>query len=187
MADLGGDEGDASPHQPKPNDFGRKISLNFGEDLFFFFWRPPDFGRKKRLNFRFFGRKIGQKIGRKISLNFGEDPFFFFFWRPPDFGRKKPLNFSAFREISFQFSDKLIQEQWKFGSRSFALFSLFQKSPPFPNPGYALGSTPRPLKQPLHCKFLTTHLVTTHPNFWGFVLKIFIIPPTKIFWIPHWG
>ena len=25
---------------------------------------------------------------------------------------------------------KLIQEQWKFGSRSFALFSLFQKSPP---------------------------------------------------------
>ena len=41
------------PHQPKPNDFGQKISLNFGEDLFFFFWRPPDFGRKKRLNFRF--------------------------------------------------------------------------------------------------------------------------------------
>ena len=42
-------------HQPKPNDFGRKISLNFGEDLVFcfFFWRPPDFGRKKRLNFRF--------------------------------------------------------------------------------------------------------------------------------------
>ena len=28
----------ASPDQPKPNDFGRKISLNFGEDLFFFFF-----------------------------------------------------------------------------------------------------------------------------------------------------
>ena len=46
---------DTSPHQPKPYDFGRKITLNFGEDLFYFyfFWRPPDFGRKKRLNFRF--------------------------------------------------------------------------------------------------------------------------------------
>ena len=49
---------DASPpHRPKCNESGRKISLNFGEDLFFFFfffffWRPPDFGRKKRLNFR---------------------------------------------------------------------------------------------------------------------------------------
>ena len=33
---------------------------------------------------------------------------------------------------------KLFQEQWKFGSRSFALLSLFQNSlPPFPNPGYA--------------------------------------------------
>ena len=51
---------DASPpHQPKRNESGRKISLNFGEDLFFFFffffffWRTPDFGRKNRLNFRF--------------------------------------------------------------------------------------------------------------------------------------
>ena len=42
---------DAS-HQPKPNEPGRKITSNFGED-FFLFWRPPDFGRKKRLNFRF--------------------------------------------------------------------------------------------------------------------------------------
>ena len=31
----------------------RKISVNFGGDLFFFFWRPPDFGRKKHSNFRF--------------------------------------------------------------------------------------------------------------------------------------
>ena len=27
---------DASPHKPKPNEPGRKITLNFGEDLFFF-------------------------------------------------------------------------------------------------------------------------------------------------------
>ena len=67
VADLGGDGGDASPptslkvtilaeksasisnnsapvrdasppHQPKSNEPGRKITLNFGEDLFFFFF-----------------------------------------------------------------------------------------------------------------------------------------------------
>ena len=31
----------------------RLKTLNFGEDLFFFFWRLPDFGRKNRSNFRF--------------------------------------------------------------------------------------------------------------------------------------
>ena len=38
------------------SDFSRKISLNCGEDLFFFcfFWRSPVFGLKKRLNFRAF-------------------------------------------------------------------------------------------------------------------------------------
>ena len=46
------------------SDFGRKFTLNFSEDIFFFFWRPPDFGRKKRLNFRF---------RPKIHLQFGED------------------------------------------------------------------------------------------------------------------
>ena len=33
------------------SDFGRKISCNFSEDLFFL--RSPDFGRKNCLNFRF--------------------------------------------------------------------------------------------------------------------------------------
>ena len=54
---------DASPpHQSKLNEPGRKITLNFGEDLFFFFffWRPPNFGRKKRLNFRFRPKKYSQ-------------------------------------------------------------------------------------------------------------------------------
>ena len=49
----------------------RKISLNFGEDLFFFFfffWRPPEFGRKKRLNFRFRPKNHTQ-----------------FWWRHPNF------------------------------------------------------------------------------------------------------
>ena len=29
----------------------------------------------------------------------------------------------------------------------------------------AWGQAPRPLKQPLHCEFQATRLVTTHPNF----------------------
>ena len=40
-----------------------------------------------------------------------------------ELSEKFPLNFRTNRVI-------LIQEQWKFWSRSFALFSLFQKSPP---------------------------------------------------------
>ena len=74
-------------------------------------------------------------FGRKISLNFGEDLFFFFFFGDhlilggknvwiSELSEKFCLKFRANRV-------KLIQEQWKFGSRSFALFSLFQKSPPF--------------------------------------------------------
>ena len=52
------------------SDFGRKISLNFGEDLFFFFGDHMILGGK---NVRI------SDFGRKISLNFGEDLFFFFF------------------------------------------------------------------------------------------------------------
>ena len=49
------------------SDFGRKISLNFGEDLFFFFfWRTPVFGRKKPSNFRAF---------RVISSESSDKPF----------------------------------------------------------------------------------------------------------------
>ena len=75
------------------SDFGRKISLNFGEDLFFFG------------DHLFLGRKkVGiSDFGRKISLNIGED---LFFWRPLVFGRKKRLNLRGFREIPSQFSDK---------------------------------------------------------------------------------
>ena len=55
-----------------------------------------------------------------------------FFLRPLIFGRKKRLNFRAFREIPYQFSDKPCETDSRTmkRSRSFALFSLFQKSPP---------------------------------------------------------
>ena len=86
------------PHRPKRNESGRKIALNFGEDLFFFFGDHLILGEKNVWISDF---------GRKISLNFGEDLFFFFFffffgdhlisgeknvWIS-DFGRKISLNF----------------------------------------------------------------------------------------------
>ena len=72
------------PHQPKPNESGRKITPNFGEDLFF--WRPPNFGRKKRLNFRFRPKNHSQFWWRSFFF------FFFFFWKSLNFGQKKRLN-----------------------------------------------------------------------------------------------
>ena len=85
---------------------------------FFFFWRPPQFGRK--------------------TLNFGFRPkilFFFFFFGDHLILGGKNLWISELSEkfrLNFRTNRvKLIQEQWKFGSRSIALFSLFQNSPPF--------------------------------------------------------
>ena len=104
------------------SNFGRKIRLNFSEDLFF--WDHLFLGWKSVWIFDF---------GRKIRLNFGEDLFSLFFgdhlvlgWKSVWlfwFSEKFRLNFRINRVI-------LIQEQWKFGSRSFAVFSLFQKSAP---------------------------------------------------------
>ena len=91
-----------------------------------FFWRPHVFGRKKPLNFGF---------RPKNQTQFWRRPFFFFFFfgdhlflgeknlRISELSEKFRLNFRTNRV-------KLIQEQSKFGSRSFALFSLFQNSPP---------------------------------------------------------
>ena len=73
VADLGGGMGGMHPpHQPKPNESGRKITPNFSEDLFFFFFRrPPNFGRKKRLEF---------PISAEKSLSILVKTFFFFFF-----------------------------------------------------------------------------------------------------------
>ena len=95
------------------------------------FWRRPFF---------FFGDHLilgGKNLrishfGRKITLNFGEDLFFFFgdhlilggknLWIS-ELSETFRLNFRTNRL-------KLIQDRWKFESRSFAHFSLFQNSPP---------------------------------------------------------
>ena len=73
------------------------------------------------------------EFGRKISLNFGEDLFFFFFGDHLILGGKN-LWISELSEtfrLSFLTNRlKLVQDQWKFESRSFAHFSLFQNSPP---------------------------------------------------------
>ena len=68
---------------------------------------------------------------RKIGLNFGEDLFFF-----GDHlilsGKNLPISEHSekFRLNFRTIRVKLIQEQWKFGSRSFALFLLFQNNSP---------------------------------------------------------
>ena len=97
------------------SNFGQKISPNSAKT---FFWGGTTcFWAEKTFEFPILAKK-------SVSISV-KDFFFFFFWRPPGIGRKKRLDFRGFREI-------LIQEQWKFGSRSFALFTLFQKSPPPP-------------------------------------------------------
>ena len=83
----------------------------------------------KRLKFRFWPKNQSQFRWR---------PFFFFFFGDhlilggkgvwiSELSEKFRLNFRTNRV-------KLIQEQWKFGSRMFVLFSLFQNSPPPPPP-----------------------------------------------------
>ena len=116
VADLGG--GCIPPHQPEPNDFGRKISLNFGEDLFFFFfWRPPDFGRKKRLNFRFRSKNQSQCRWRP-----------FFFWTPPVVERKKRLNVRFRSKNQFNFGEDLffffLETTWFWAEKIFEFLSF---------------------------------------------------------------
>ena len=91
--------------------------------FFFFFWRSPNFGRKKRLNFGF---------RLKNHSEFWRRPFFFF-WDHLILGGKNLWisDFSETFRLKFRTNRlKLIQGQWKFESRSFAHFSLFQNSPP---------------------------------------------------------
>ena len=89
---------------------GRKITLNFGEDLFFFFFfffgDHLILGGKKRLNFGFRPKNYSE---------FWRRPFFFFFFgESPDFGRKKRLNFG--------FRPKNYSEFWR---RPFFFFFFF--------------------------------------------------------------
>ena len=93
--------------------------------LFIYFSKTTWFWAKKRFEF---------EISAENSVSKSVKTFFFFFGDHLILGGKKlwisevsekfRLNFRANRV-------KLIQEQWKFGSRSFAHFSLFQNSPPF--------------------------------------------------------
>ena len=115
------------------SDFGLKIRLNFGVDLFFFVLETTCFWAEKLFDLPILAEKSDS-----ISVK----TFFFFFWRPPVFERRKRLNFRAFREIPFQISDK----PWETDSRTMKIWVKFlctfltlSKEPPplFPNPGYA--------------------------------------------------
>ena len=106
------------------SDFRRKITLNFSEDLFYFFGEHLILGGKNLWISDF---------GRKITLNFSED--LFFFGEHLIFGGKNLWISELSEKFRLNFRTnrlKLIQVQWKFESRSFAQFSLFQNSPPPP-------------------------------------------------------
>ena len=103
-----------------PNLAEKSDSISAKTLLLLFFWRAPDFGRKKPLNFGF---------RPKNQTQFRRRPFFFFGDHLILGG--KNLRISEKFRLNFRTNRvKLIQEQSKFGSRSFALFSLFQNSPP---------------------------------------------------------
>ena len=82
-------------------------------------------------------KRLNLRNWKKNRPEFWRRPFFFFFGDHLILGGKNLWISETFR-LKFRTNRlKLIQGQWKFESRSFAHFSLFQNSPPFPNPGYA--------------------------------------------------
>ena len=105
------------------SDFGRKITLNFGEDLFFFFSGDHLILGRKKLWISDFGRKI--------TLNFGEDLFFFFFGDHLILGGKKLW----ISELSKTFKINENSSQGRLHtSHSFKIAPLFR------NPAYATAS-----------------------------------------------
>ena len=91
------------------------------------FWRRPFFFLEIT---QFWAEKTFEFwISAEKSLWILAKTFFFFFWRS-----RKKLSISDLSEtfhLKFRTNRlKLIQGQWKFESRSFAHFSLFQNSPP---------------------------------------------------------
>ena len=79
---------------------------------------------------------------KSVSITVKTFFFFFFFGDHLILGGKNLWISELSEKFRLNFRTnrlKLIQDQWKFESRSFAHFSLFQNSPPppFPNPGYA--------------------------------------------------
>ena len=68
--------------------------------------------------------------GKSVSI--AVKTFFFFFFETTCFWAEKTLEFPSFREIPYQFSDKLCDSDSRAMKISFALFLLFQKSPPPP-------------------------------------------------------
>ena len=104
------------------SDFGLKIRLNFGVDLFFF-WRPLVFGLKNCLNFRFWPKNQTQFRWRP----------FFFFWRPPVFFPRNSV--SNFGQTMWNWFKNNENSGWI----PLHFSHSFKKAPPppFPNPGYA--------------------------------------------------
>ena len=109
------------------SDFGWKIRLNFGEDLFFFFlWKPLVFGRKKRLNFRFW---------LKNQTQFWWRPFLFFFsLETICFWAEKTFEFPSFPRNSVSIFGQTVWNWFKNNENSgqgrLHFSHSFKKAPP---------------------------------------------------------
>ena len=105
------------------SEFGRKIRLNFGEDLFFFseitcFWAEKGF------EFPILAEKSDS-----ISVKT------FFFWRSPVFGLKKGSNFRFWPKNPCDSDTRTMKIRVKVAC---SCLTLSKKPPPFfSNPGYA--------------------------------------------------
>ena len=132
--------------------------------FFLFFWRSPDFGRRKPLNFGF---------RPKNHSHFGEDLFFFFFFFGEHLilGGKKLWICELSEKFRLNFRTnrlKLLLDQWKFQSRSFAHFSLFQNSPPFSKYWLRAWTQPQVFSKKRSSKkfFRQSPIYSRSQNFW---------------------
>ena len=112
------------PHQPKTNDFGRKISLHFEKSVSISGCIPPT-----SLN--------PNDFGRKIRLHFGED---LFFWRPVRISEKSGSisvkTFFFFLETTWIWAEKTFefpknQAQFRWRPYFYIYLFIFWRPPEF--------------------------------------------------------
>ena len=114
-----------APHRKTAPRIRPKNLSKFRWRPFFFFLETTWYWAEKTFEFR---------ISAEKSVSIRWRPFFLFFGDHLSLGGKNLWISELSEKFRLNFRTnrvKLIQEQWKFGSRSIALFSLFQNSPPF--------------------------------------------------------
>ena len=84
-------------------DFRQKKPSDFGEDLFFFFWRSPAFGRKKTLKFRL--EKAFGNRRKPLPPDFNFAPPISRSWRRPWYKPKARQQFLQHMRLQFRVTE----------------------------------------------------------------------------------